>query len=50
MSVLAGLYSSGWLEATPREVLKPGAVPKTLTHPVVSPGPVLFKGQGRELV
>lgn len=42
--------STHWMAGHPGRVFKPGAVPKTLTHPVVSPGPVLFKGQGRELV
>ena len=49
-SVLSRVSTQWMAGAHPGRVLKPGAVPKTLIHPVVSPGPVLFKGQGRELV
>ena len=42
--------STHWMAGHLGRVFKPGAVPKTLTHPVVSPGPVLFQGQGCELV
>lgn len=50
ISVLLRVSTHWMAGAHPGRVFKPGAVPKILTHPVGSPGPVLFKGQGHELV
>lgn len=50
MSVLSRVSTQWMPGAHPGRVPKPAALPETLTHPVVSHGPILFKGQGRELI